>query len=61
MEVVSLSYRLSDDQWHKIEGMLPKNGGRGGQWKDHRLVIDAILHVDSDGGRWRNMPAHFGP
>jgi transposase len=40
---------------------LPKNGRRGGQWKDHRLMIDGILWALSDGGRWRNLPAEFGP
>jgi len=40
---------------------LPKNGQRGGQWKDHRPMIDGILWALSDGGRWRNLPAQFGP
>jgi transposase len=40
---------------------LPNNGHRGGQWKDHRLMIDGILWALSDGGRWRNVPPHFGP
>jgi len=61
MAVTSPSYRLSDEQWQQIEDLLPSNGQRGGQWKDHRLMIDAILWVLSDGGRWRNVPAEFGP
>jgi transposase len=61
MAVSSPTYRLSDEQWQQIEGMLPKNGQRGGQWKDHRLMIDAILWALSDGGRWRNIPQEFGP
>lgn len=61
MAVVSPTYRLSDDQWEKIQPLLPQNGQRGGQWKDHRQMIDAILWVLSDGGRWRNVPAEFGP
>jgi transposase len=59
--VVSPSYRLSDAQWTQIQPFLPQNGQRGGQWKDHRLMIDAILWALSDGGRWRNVPAQFGP
>jgi transposase len=58
---VSPTYQLSDKQWQQIEGFFPLNGGRGGQWKDHRLMVDAILHVLSDGGRWRNVPERFGP
>jgi transposase len=59
--VTSPTYRLSDDQWAQIEGLLPANGKRGGQWKDHRTMIDGILWALSDGGRWRNLPAEFGP
>ena len=61
MAVTSPSYRLSDEQWQQIEDLLPSNGQRGGQWKDHRRMIDGILWVLSDGGRWRNVPAEFGP
>lgn len=61
MAVVSTSYRLSDAKWQQIEGILPTNGHRGGQGNDHRLTIDGIFWVLSDGGRWRNVPAEFGP
>lgn len=59
--VSSPEYRLSEAQWGKIKGLLPANGRRGGQWKDHRRMIDGILWVLSDGGRWRNLPERFGP
>jgi transposase len=61
MPVTSPTYRLSDDQWQQLQDLLPDNGKRGGQWKDHRLMIDAILWALSDGGRWRNIPCAFGP
>jgi transposase len=61
MAVQSPTYQLSEEQWEQIKDLLPKNGQRGGQWKDHRLMIDAILWVLSDGGRWRNVPERFGP
>ena len=61
MAVQSPTYQLSDEQWQQIEHLLPKNGQRGGQWKDHRLMIDAILWALSDGSRWRNIPERFGP
>ena len=54
-------YRLSDAQWEQLQGLLPPNGRRGGQWKDHRLMIDGILWALSDGGPWRNLPEYFGP
>lgn len=56
----SPSYVLTDRQWLTLQGFLPRNGRRGKQWKDHRLVIDGILWVLSDGGRWRNLPERFG-
>jgi len=41
--------------------LLPENGKPGGQGKDHRPMIDAILWALADGGRWRNLPERFGP
>ena len=61
MAVKSPEYRLSKEQWALIEPLLPGNRNRGGQWKDHRLMIDGILWILSDGGRWRNLPKCFGP
>jgi transposase len=61
MPVTSPEYCLSDEQWGLIEPLLPVNGKRGGQWKDHRVVIDGMLWALSDGGRWRNVPERFGP
>lgn len=61
MTVISPTYRLSDAPWEQIQDFLPTNGRRGGQWHDHRRTIDGILWALSDGGRWRNVPAEFGP
>ena len=61
MPVISPTYQLSDPQWEQLQDLLPRNGKPGGQWKDHRLMIDGILWALSDGGRWRNLPDRFGP
>jgi transposase len=61
MPVTSPTYRLSDAPYELIQDLLPANGSRGGPWKDHRTMIDGILWALSDGGRWRNLPAEFGP
>lgn len=61
MTATSPTYRLSDAQCEQIKDLLPPNGHKGGQWKDHRRLIDGILWAPSDGGRWRNLPAEFGP
>jgi transposase len=34
---------LTDQAWEQIAPLLPKNGRRGAQWKDHRTVINGIL------------------
>ena len=59
--MASPTYQLSDAQWATLKDFLPENGRRGGQWKDHRRMIDGILWALSDGGRWRNVPERFGP
>lgn len=61
MAIVSPTYELSDEQWQQIADLLPCNGQRGGQWKNHRLMVDGILWILHDGGRWRNLPERFGP
>jgi transposase len=53
-------YELSDAQWDLLQEWLPKSG-RGGQWKDHRLVINAILWVLHTGAPWRDLPGRYGP
>ena len=34
---------LTDKAWEQIMTLLPENGRRGQQWKDHRKVINGIL------------------
>lgn len=53
---------LTDGAWSKIEPLLPDNvGKRGGQFKEHRLVINGILWVIRTGAPWRDMPERYGP
>jgi transposase len=54
-------YALSDEQWQHIADFFPGNGQRGGQWKDHRLMVDGILWVLGTGAPWRDLPERFGP
>ncbi|WP_167530112.1 transposase [Streptomyces calvus] len=36
---------LTDAQWARIEPLLPdRTPKRGGRWRDHREVIDAIAY-----------------
>jgi len=53
---------LADAAWEKIAPLLPDNTGkRGGQFKDHRTVINGILWVIRTGAPWRDMPERYGP
>ncbi|MBZ4323956.1 IS5 family transposase [Streptomyces huiliensis] len=51
---------LSDEEWARLEPHLPKNAGRGGRWKDHRVVINGILFRPRTGIPWRDLPLRFG-
>ena len=50
---------LSDEQWEKIEPLLPcdKSGGR--PWADNRRVVEGIFWVLKTGARWRDLPKEY--
>jgi transposase len=52
---------LSDSAWAQIAPLLPAVGGRGGQWLDHRQVINAILWKLRTGAARRDLPERYGP
>lgn len=52
---------LTDTVWERILGLLPNNGQRGGQWSDHRRIINGILWRLRTGAPWRDMPERYGP
>jgi transposase len=39
--------------------LLPENGRRGQQWKDHRKVINGILWKLRTGAPWRDLPSCY--
>jgi transposase len=53
-------HELSDQQWELIAPYFPANGKRGGQWKDHRTVVNGILWRLRTGAPWRDLPAGYG-
>ena len=62
MWVVARMGQLSDEAWTLIEPHLPSSAGcRGGQWRDHRQVLEAILWRYRTGSPWRDLPPEFGP
>jgi transposase len=54
--------RLRDDQWNRIEAMLPgKVGDRGRTGENNRLFVEAVLWIARTGVPWRDLPDEFGP
>lgn len=51
---------ITDAAWERIAPLLPPNGKRGGQWKDHRTVINGILWKLRTGAPWRDLPERYG-
>src|SRR6201995_2984871 len=51
---------LSDEQWARIEPLLP-TGVRGVARADDRRVISGIVHVLKSGCRWSDCPEAYGP
>ena len=52
---------LTDEVWEQIAPLLPENGGRGKQWRDHRTVVDGILWKLRTGAPWHDLPSRYGP
>ena len=51
---------LSDQEWARIEPLLPL-GRRGAHRVDDRRVISGVVHMLRSGARWRDCPAAYGP
>jgi transposase len=52
---------LSDEEWARLEPLLPVSAGRGRPWADHRTVINGVFHRVRAGDPWRDLPERFGP
>lgn len=51
---------LPDTEWQRLQSLLPADNGRCGRWRDHRQVIDGILHRVRTGVQWRDPPNDSG-
>jgi transposase len=51
----------TDDEWAVLEPLLPVSSNRGGRWRDHRQVINGIIHRLGSGVQWRKLPKCFDP
>lgn len=57
-------YRVfTDEQWERIEPLLPSNSGRRGHpFGDNRRVVEGIAYRFRTGIPWRDLPREqFGP
>jgi transposase len=52
---------ITDKAWEQIALLLPDNGRRGGQWSEHRKVVNGILWRLRTGAPWRDLPSCYGP
>lgn len=54
-------YGLRDDQWARIEHLLPGRAGHVGVTaKDNRRFVEAVLYRYRAGIAWRDLPERFG-
>ena len=58
---VMARFDLTNDEWAILEPLLPEQPLRGGQWRDHRQVINGICWVKRTGSPWRDAPERYGP
>ncbi len=54
-------HELTDEQFTRIEPMLPVNTGRGRRFEDHRRAINGVLFRLRTGIPWRDLPGRYGP
>ena len=53
---------LSDEQWERLEPLLPAQKPRTGRRNvEHRQIINGILWMLRTGASWRDLPERYGP
>ena len=54
--------RLRDEQWRRIECLLPAQRLTGGRpAKPHRPLVEAMIWILRTGAPWRDLPGTYGP
>ena len=54
-------YELSDEQWRRIEGLVPgKAGDPGRTGADNRRFVNGVLWVLRSGAHWHDLPERYG-
>jgi transposase len=53
-------HELTDDQWARLEPLLPKPR-RGPQPHARRRLLNGMLWIHATGAQWRDLPERYGP
>ncbi len=54
-------HELTDEQWAKIEPLLPgRKGDPGRSGEDNRRFVNAVIWIAKTGAPWRDLPERFG-
>ena len=54
-------HALTDDQWRRLQAVLPKQKAGPEATLGDRLFIEAVLYRAKTGMPWRDLPERFGP
>lgn len=54
-------HALTDDQWRRVQAVLPKQKAGPEATRGDRVFIDAVLYRARTGVPWRDLPERFGP
>ncbi|WP_406403902.1 transposase [Streptomyces uncialis] len=46
---------MTGGEWAVLEPLLPVGNNRCGRWRDHRQVINGIIHPLGTGVQWREL------
>lgn len=61
MTPIPKRHELTDEQWEKLEPLLPpQKPPTGRPSKDHRTVINGILWIIKTGAPWEDLPERYG-
>src|SRR5437660_8532220 len=55
-------HELSDAEWGLIAPFFPREAPKpGGQWRDHRALLNGVFWRLRTGAPWRDVPERYGP
>lgn len=53
--------RLTDQQWKRLERLIPTASRLGRPEKSHRDMVEAMIWILRTGAPWRDLPPAYGP